>query len=866
MAYSVLLKPRREVLSGEGIDGIIDLANLLSSRRKALERDATRFFELTWPTADIRRVIGELDKRFSTDQPTPGLFLFEGLKGTGKSHLLLLIYHLFNSRTEASKWLARHGLQCRLPTDAVVVINKFTDLPLASIWDFIYAKLGLPLSGKTLVHPNLKSMEDALAGRRLVLIFDEIEQGIRVISEPAIRDQNVAFLQMLSEWGNRSNQVTLFASIYSSAEEPGQTLKRVPSCRIQFSQFEDRERVVLHRLFENAERLDRSAAASVVSSYVNVWRRHGTVPENFEARFCNSYPFSPELTELLLKRVPARGGFQGVRGALGFLANLVRLTHQTTDIISPGHASLEDQEVRTRLADLEPSGDLIERARTDAANVSGKFPLARDIAAAAFLYTVSSPVGSKQTGATSEELQRSVLGLGTDINDFNQALRALEKYGAHFHSREGRYYFDPEEQPDAKVEFKSLNVSETKARELLREIWLRELFRDDGSGVVFSDVQRTREALEGLPKDRLRFVIAPRRLSKEERHELFDGLELRNQVVLLEPKDSAFDLDRNADLVKWAQRQIAAQELAMFADDAQRRDTYEKIQRQDKAACIKAIQRAGLVYVHWQSFGPSASQDQIEEESVPGREQNREEVLRFLQNNLFPEQVFIDHLIRRREDLMGKPVRMIERDYQQVLGYPVPIGPIVLRALERMCSESRIGVQHARDNACGRKPNLKDSELREATVVAPFPEAAPPPRPPIPTPVPPGPGEPPGPLPPPAPTEQWRDIRCLPKNTPGELRIELASRLAEANSNRVRYIVFKIFFQESTGDLSSLPASLRGNLKGPGSLTAEVQIRKEGDFSKAEVEQMAELLPSISGAKYEASLKVIVTEIQSTHV
>jgi uncharacterized protein len=94
MPYSGLFKARREVLSSEGVDGIIDLANLASTKRKALEKDPTRFFSLTFPTADIRRVLEELDRRFNTDRQTAGLFLFEGLKGTGKSHLLLLIYTL----------------------------------------------------------------------------------------------------------------------------------------------------------------------------------------------------------------------------------------------------------------------------------------------------------------------------------------------------------------------------------------------------------------------------------------------------------------------------------------------------------------------------------------------------------------------------------------------------------------------------------------------------------------------------------------------------------------------------------------------------------------------------------------------------
>jgi hypothetical protein len=133
MSYSQILTPRPEVLSDQGIDGIIDLANLFS-KKKALEKNAERFLALTYPTGDIRRVLEELDRRFNSEQATSGLFLFEGLKGTGKSHLLLLIYHLLQNREASRLWLRKHKIQCRLPDDATVVLNKFTDLPLMSIW------------------------------------------------------------------------------------------------------------------------------------------------------------------------------------------------------------------------------------------------------------------------------------------------------------------------------------------------------------------------------------------------------------------------------------------------------------------------------------------------------------------------------------------------------------------------------------------------------------------------------------------------------------------------------------------------------------------------------------------------------------
>ncbi|MBI2198940.1 MAG: hypothetical protein HYU42_10145 [Candidatus Rokubacteria bacterium] len=268
MSYAAYLRPRAETLAGE-IEGIIDLANLKDTRRKRLEARPDVFFSLTYPTADVRQVVSLLDQRFGEKAGAPGLFLFEGLKGSGKSHLLLLVYHLFRSPNEARRWLDRHGLRCRLPERVTPVVNKFTDLPLSSIWDFVFEQVKGQRPPRSMVQPSLTEVESALAGRQVVLIFDELEQGVRVLADAAVRAQNIAFLQMLSEWANRSVQVTLFASIYSDQQEPGATLKRVAACRVQFAQAEDRARVVLHRAFENYLDFKADSVAPVIGSYLN---------------------------------------------------------------------------------------------------------------------------------------------------------------------------------------------------------------------------------------------------------------------------------------------------------------------------------------------------------------------------------------------------------------------------------------------------------------------------------------------------------------------------------------------------------------------------------------------------------------------
>jgi hypothetical protein len=263
-----------------------------------------------------------------------------------------------------------------------------------------------------------------------------------------------------------------------------------------------------------------------VDSYLNTWRRHARFDADAHRRtMLDAYPFAPDLLEIMLRRVPARGGFQNVRGALGFLAHLVRLTHADADLVTPAHANILDREVAVRLNDLDPGSDLITRAQGNLVELSGTVPFAAQIASTTLLYTLTG-VDSRTHGATREELIRSVLRPGADINEFEQGLRAFERYAAYFHVQEGRYFFDREENADAKVEFRSLQVDDSPARD-----------------------EETRAALEAADKDRLRWVLAPRRLPPGDRLGLYHGLGMRNQVILLEPKDETLNLEGHPDLL-----------------------------------------------------------------------------------------------------------------------------------------------------------------------------------------------------------------------------------------------------------------------------------------------------------------------------
>ena len=374
MGYSVYLKPRKEAISEKGIEGIIDLANLSSGNANNIEANPEAFFSLTYPTSDTLRVIENINARFSSNKKSSGLFLFEGLKGSGKSHLLLLVHNIFKYPEIAQNWLKQNNIICSIPGDVIVVINKFTDNPYDSIWDIAFTALGKEVK-KSTTHPGLKDFEKALGDKRLILLFDELEQGIKVIADSAIQAQNIAFLQMISEFSNRSKQVTLFTSIYSDREDPGSTLKRVPRCTVQFDNSKDRCNVILHRLFENYLTFDRKAILPVIESYIELWKKHAKLDgESLKNRFQETYPFSPSLADIILNKIPSRGGFQNVRGALSFLGNMVKLTFASNDVITPADASLCDKANVIMLKDIDIGGDIINRATENMEELKSNAP------------------------------------------------------------------------------------------------------------------------------------------------------------------------------------------------------------------------------------------------------------------------------------------------------------------------------------------------------------------------------------------------------------------------------------------------------------------------------------------------------------
>ena len=123
--------------------------------------------------------------------------------------------------------------------------------------------------------------------------------------------------------------------------------------------------VVLHRIFSNYQSHDKSKVELVVQSYLNQWKKNEVrFDEKYIDSFIESYPFTPEVIDMLFNRVLVKD-FQGNRGPLSLLGRVVQLTADKEDIVSTAYFDFKDKKIRNYLLNLDTNQTLLQCAQND---------------------------------------------------------------------------------------------------------------------------------------------------------------------------------------------------------------------------------------------------------------------------------------------------------------------------------------------------------------------------------------------------------------------------------------------------------------------------------------------------------------------
>lgn len=404
--------------------------------------------------------------------------------GGGKTHALIAMYH------KIAEWNAEK---------AVVVGTAL------STSETLWALIEKQLTGEVKrligqVSPGKEAIRGLLSEIQPVLILvDELLEyvtkaaGVKV-AESTLAAQTIAFIHELTEVASTLEGVSLVITLPSSipehydeaAERLYQQLQKVAG-RIEkiYTPVQENEitKIIRRRLFSD---ITEDEVGKAVSSFMRYAEKEGILPvgtlaTEYRDRFLDSYPFMPEVVDVLYHRWGSFPTFQRTRGVLRLLSLVIySLKTKNKPYISLADFDLSNQDIRQELLKhIGPEyNGVIGNDITDWDAGSQKvdislgstyqgLSLGTRSAATMFLYSFS---GGIERGATLGEIKRSATTTENPASVVAEAAEQLKGRLFFLQNVGDRYFFSNQPNLNRILLTNMENVKEEKVVETEQEL------------------------------------------------------------------------------------------------------------------------------------------------------------------------------------------------------------------------------------------------------------------------------------------------------------------------------------------------------------------------------------------------------------
>jgi hypothetical protein len=447
--------------------------------------------EITYPTHDILTALYAI----ADGRPSKPLVL-KGDRGRGKSHIMAVVHHAIAAPEAVQAWARQWGQKLgvkrlsdiTLPTGFFPITEAVHNHEYPHLWDLLFARhpQGQLFKGKFQASgapcPAKSLLIEMFTAQPVALILDEFQKWFDGLSdEPGATGKKwftlaSNFVQCLSELAVERPDLLIFViSVLNNQTEAFQQVHRNTPVVIDFqgsSAKADRQRLVLHRLFKNRNQIVGTSITSTVNAYASE-RFRLLCPHLTEAdrdrvarEVAESWPFAPELLQLLEDHILMSEAAQESRDLIRILASVYRARGESVTLITPADFTVDDDAsgVQTLLSSIAVAGEQeqlreiatrnLEVLKGSGANV----PHAREIVSAIWIRTMSP---GKIRGATRQELQLDITrDVAIDDNTFKSELSQLIDNSMNIHGAEnldGRLRFETGENPKTKVKATARN-------------------------------------------------------------------------------------------------------------------------------------------------------------------------------------------------------------------------------------------------------------------------------------------------------------------------------------------------------------------------------------------------------------------------
>ncbi len=457
-AFHTIAIPHDDILQGRLTMDVFaaDLWDVFKERGSDEYKNAGPFFQKTYETEGLKTLLEVVKSRLKGKGGDPVLQIQTPFGG-GKTHALIAMYH------KAAEWGAKR----------VVMVGTAMNPAKDTLWGLLEEQLtgkrkkfaGQTSPGRT------EEFRDLLAGQGPVLILlDELLEyvtkaaGVPVV-ESTLATQTIAFIQELTELVSTLDKVALVVTLPSSlmehfdarAEQLFQQLQRV-SGRVEkiYTPVQENEitQVIRCRLFSS---VDKKAAAKEIAAFMDYAGRESLLPAGVEAseyrqRFETSYPFLPDVVDVLYQRWGSFSTFQRTRGVLRLLALVVHaLKDRNLPYIGLADFDLANQEIRRELlkhigaefdsviaADITAPDAGSRKVSSSLGKAYQGLRLGERVTTATFMYSFS---GGVERGATLADIKRNATTLENPSAVVAEAVEELKGRLFYIQNQAGKYFF-----------------------------------------------------------------------------------------------------------------------------------------------------------------------------------------------------------------------------------------------------------------------------------------------------------------------------------------------------------------------------------------------------------------------------------------
>jgi len=456
-AFHTIAIPHDDILQGRLTMDVFaaDLWEVFKNRGSDEYRVPEVFFQKTYPTEGLQTLLDTVRKRLEGRGGDP-VIQIQTPFGGGKTHTQIAMYH------RAAEWRVKR----------VVIVGTALE-PHDTLW----GQLEEQLTGRRQYFTELVSpgrgevLRNLLAENQPILILmDEVLEyvtkaaGIKV-EESNLAAQTIAFMQELTEVVGTLEKVSLAITLPASvlehydtkAEQLFQQLQRVAG-RVEkiYTPVQEHEitQVIRRRLFSQ---INQPGVQRVVSDYMDYAQKENLLPAGIEAseyrkRFEASYPFLPEVIDILYHRWGSFPTFQRTRGVLRLLALVIHaLKDRQIPYISLADFDLSNQEIRRELLKhIGAEYDSVIAADITGPNAGAKkvsqslgrayqgLNLGERVATSIFMYSFS---GGSERGATLGEIKRAATTLENPASVVAEAVEKQRDQLFYLQQQSGKYFF-----------------------------------------------------------------------------------------------------------------------------------------------------------------------------------------------------------------------------------------------------------------------------------------------------------------------------------------------------------------------------------------------------------------------------------------